>query len=261
MSALTVMRQALRDQRRGMFTWGGSLGLMSGLMVAIYPSLEESLQKAVEGYPDALKETFRVDRIDSAAAYLDVEMFSLIVPIAAAVYAARAGARAIAGAEDRSYLDVLLSAPVTRVALMSGVVAATAVSLAGVLAITALAALGGSLVAGAGLTAGQAAAGAASVWPLGVFCAGLAAAASGALHRSAPVTGIAVGTFVLMYVLDLVGKLAHDLDWVRWASVFRGYGSALRDGADPVAFGVLATIGLVLSIAGARLFDRRDVLA
>ena len=260
-AATVVMRRTLRDQRRASIVWGMSLGLMSALIVAIYPSISDSLEKAVEGYPDALKETFRVGDIDSAAAYLDTEMFSLIVPIAAGIFAARCISRAIAAAEEQRHLDVLLSAPLTRTALLGGVVAATAVSLAGVLALTVAGAWLGSAGAGAGLGIGQAAAGAASVWPLGLFCAGLAALAAGALHHSAAVTAVSAGTLVAMYVVDLAGKLADGLDWVRWASVFRGYGSALRDGVDVAASGVTALAALVLVVAGAALLERRDIRA
>lgn len=261
MTAARVALQSLRDQRRGVVIWGSSLGLMSALMVAIYPSLETSLQKAVESYPDAIKETFKVEEIDSAAAYLDVEMFSLIVPLAAGAFAARGVAHAVAAAEERTHLDVLLAAPLARIELLVGVLVATALSLAGVLGLTAALALAGSAVSGAGLTLGEAAGGAVSVWPLGLFCSGLAALATGVMHRSAPVTAVAVGTLVFMYVIDLVGKIADGLDWVRWASVFRGYGSALRDGLDPVAFAVVALIGLLLAVSGTQLFERRDIYA
>ena len=45
MSAVwTVMVRALRDQRRAPLVWGGSLGVMSALMVARNPTLEDDQQ-------------------------------------------------------------------------------------------------------------------------------------------------------------------------------------------------------------------------
>jgi ABC-2 type transport system permease protein len=255
------MFRALRDQRRAPLVWGGSLGLMSALMVAIYPSLEEDLQKAVESYPEGLKETFRVDEIDSAAAYLDTEMFSLIVPLAIGVFAVRSVSRAIAGAEERRYLDVVLSAPVTRTQLLTGTLLATAAVSAAILAVTGALAWLGSVVAGAGLGLGTTAEGVASVWPLGLFCAGMAAAASGFLHRSAAVTALAVGVFVAMYVVDIVGKLEDSLDWLRYSSVFRWYGAALKDGIDLPAFIGVAAAAAVLGALATRMLERRDVTA
>ena len=97
------------------------------------------------------------------------------------------------------------------------------------------------------------------VWPLAMLFAGLAMLATGLLHSAARVTAIAAAALVAMYVIDLAGKLAESLDWIRYASAFKYTGSAVQDGFDPLAFfGLLAvTVGLVA--AGAWLFERRDV--
>ena len=256
-----ITRRVARDQRRAPLVWGGSLGAMSGLVVAIYPSIEDSLRKVMEGYPEALKETFRVEDMDTAAAYLDTEMFSLIIPLALAVFGARAVGHALSGAEERRHLDVLLSAPVKRTQLVAGAMLATAWSMAAILAVTGLAALLASVAVGAGMSVGSIAAGVASVWPLALFAAALAALAAGRLHRAGPVTAVAAGTIVAMYVVDLAGKLADAVEWARVGSVFRYYGSALRDGFDPLAFAGVAGVSAVLAIVGAVLFDRRDIYA
>jgi len=46
------------DRRRSVLAWGLPLGLMSAFIVAIFPSVEDSISKAVEGYPQGLKEAF-----------------------------------------------------------------------------------------------------------------------------------------------------------------------------------------------------------
>ena len=89
--------------------------------------------------------------------------------------------------------------------------------------------------------------------------AGLAALAAGRLHRAAPVTAVATGTLVGMYVIDLVGKLADPIEPLRSVSAFKYYGSAIQDGIDPFAFAGLALVGVALATAGAFLFERRDV--
>ena len=62
-----------------------------------------------------------------------------------------------------------------------------------------------------------------------------------------------------MYLLDLAGKLADPAEPLRAVSAFKYYGSAVRDGIDPLAFGGLALCGAALAAVGAILFDRRDV--
>jgi hypothetical protein len=98
------------------------------------------------------------------------------------------------------------------------------------------------------------------VWPLALFFGGVSALASGALHSSRTVNGIALGTIVAMYAIDLAGRLAHGLEPIRWASAFRYYGAPMRDGLDPVSFVGLAAAGVLLLIAGALLLERRDIL-
>jgi ABC-2 type transport system permease protein len=65
---------------------------------------------------------------------------------------------------------------------------------------------------------------------------GLALLAAGVLHRAAAVTAVSVGTLIAMYIVDLVGKLAGPVAPLRYASAFKDYGSAVRDGIDPLAF-------------------------
>jgi len=254
-----VVRRGLREHRRAPLVWGGSLGLMSALMAALWPSIEGSMDELMKSYPDSLKEAFNISELNSVEAYVDAEMLSLIVPLAIAFLAVRIGARAIAGAEERGYLDTLLATPVARPTLVAGAFLVSAVVVAEVLAvITVLTWVTGSLV-GAEPSLTVLGRGYANVWPLAMLFGGLALLAAGVLRRAATVTAVAVGTLVAMYVIDLVGKLAESIEPLRDISAFKYYGSAVRDGIDPLAFAALALAGAVLAAAGALLFDRRDV--
>ena len=260
-SLRAVVRRGLRDPRRAWLTWGGPLGAMSALMAAIWPSVEGVLDEALEGYPEALKEAFNIREITTVEAYIDAEMMSLIVPLALAFLAVRVVTRAIAGAEEQRYLDTLLAAPVARGTLVAGAFLVAAVVVAVVLAVTTLLTWIVAVLAGTDASLAVLARGAANVWPLSMLFAGIAALAAGLLHRSAPVIAVATGTLVGMYVIDLVGKLADPVEPLRYASAFRYYGSAIQDGIDPLAFAGLALAGIALAAAGARLLQRRDVLA
>ena len=260
-SLRAVVRRGLRDQRRAWLTWGGPLGAMSALMAAIWPSVEDSLNQALEGYPEALKEAFNIREITTVEAYIDAEMMSLIVPLAVAFLAVRVVTRAVAVAEEQRYLDTLLAAPVARATLVAGAVVVAALVVAVVLAVTTMLTWVVAALVGTDASLAVLGRGAANVWPLSMLFAGLAAFAAGLLHRSAQVTAIATGTLVGMYVIDLVGKLADPVEPLRYISAFRYYGSAIQDGIDPLAFAGLTLAGAVLAAAGAILLRRRDVLA
>jgi len=249
----------LSDRRRSLLAWGLPLGLMSAFIVAIFPSVEDSISKAVQGYPSGLKEAFGISQLSTVEQYLQAEMLSLIVPLALGYLAVRAVASGLTGAAESGRLDVLLSAPVSRRRLVAAGFLATAVELAAVLVITGLLTGLGSLLAGAGLAAGPALAGFANVWPLALLFAGLGIIASGFSLRTSVVTGAVAGALVSMYVLDLVGRLDTGLDWVRYASVFRYYGNAIEDGIDPLAFAGVTAAAVALGALGAWLFDRRDL--
>ena len=255
----SVVRQGLRENRRAPLWWGGSLGAMSAMMAALWPAISGSMDQLMKSYPAGLKEAFNIADLNSVEAYVDAEMLSLIVPLAIAFLAVRIAARAIVGAEEHGYLDTLLAAPLPRRSLVAGALIVAAIVVAEVLAvITALTWIAG-WIAGADPSLVVLGRGYANVWPLAMLFGGLALLAAGVLHRAAAVTAVAVGTLGAMYVVDLVGKLADPMEPLRVVSAFKYYGSAVRDGIDPLAFAGLALAGAVLAAAGALLFDRRDV--
>jgi ABC-2 type transport system permease protein len=256
-AALAAAR--LHERRRSVLAWGLPLGVMCAFEVAIYPSVETSLQKAMQGYPEALKEAFGIGQINTVEQYLHAEMLSLILPLALGYLAARALASGLSGAAESGRLEVLLSAPVSRRALVASSFLAAAVELAAVLALTGVLTGLGSLLSGSGLAAGPATAGFANVWPLALFFAGLAVVATGFSLRTSIVTGSVAGVLVAMYVIDLVGRLDTGLSDLRYVSVFKYYGNAIEDGIEPLAFCGVTLAAVLLAVLGAWLFERRDL--
>jgi ABC-2 type transport system permease protein len=249
------------DRRRSVLAWGLPLGLMSAFIVAIFPSVEDSISKAVEGYPQGLKEAFGIGQLSNVEQYQQAEMLSLIVPLAMGYLAVRAIASGLTGAAESGRLDVLLSAPVSRSRLVAAGFLATPVELAVVLLVTGLLTGLGSVLAGAGLDAGAAAEGFANVWPLALLFAGFGAIATGFSLRTSVVTGSVAGLLVAMYVVDLVGRLDPDLSGLRYVSVFKYYGNAIEDGIEPLAFAGVTLAACLLAALGAWLFERRDLAA
>ena len=254
-----IAARAIGDRARSLTIWALSIGAMGVLFMAIWPSVEGAIGTAIDAYPESLKQAFGITDLSTPEQYLSAELMSLILPLALAIFAARAVANAIDGAQERGHLDVLLSAPVSRREVVAATFAALAVQLVAILAVSWLLTYLASLVAGAGLSLGLSLAGFANLLPLSLLAAGIAMLVTGLAQRAGAVTGIAVGAVVAMYVLDLVGRLDTSLDWVRYGSAFKYYGAAIEDGIDPLAFtGVLAAAA-VLAIAGTLLFERRDI--
>ena len=198
--------------------------------------------------------------MNTVEGYIHAEMFSLIVPLALSFFAIRAIAGATVGAEESGHLDTILSLPISRTVLMTGAGIVAALACAAIMALTGLMTFLGGTIAGTHISFGLVSAGVMGVWPFALFFGGVAALAAGVLHSSRLVNGLALGTLVGMYALDLAGRLAPSLDSIRWASAFRYYGAPMRDGIDPAAFIGLAGAAVLLFVAAARLLERRDVL-
>jgi ABC-2 type transport system permease protein len=233
--------------------------LWSAFIVAIYPSVESALAKAIRSYPKALKEAFGIGELSTVEEYLHAEMLSLIVPLAVGYLAVRVVASALSGAAESGRLDMLLSAPVSRRTLAWAAFASAGIELAAVLALALVLTEIGSLLSGAHLSVGPAVAGFANVWPLAMLFAALAIVVTGWSLRTSIVTGSLAGVLVGMYVVDLVGRIDTSLDGVRYVSVFRFYGKAIEDGIDPLSFIGVTAAALLLAAVGTQLFDRRDL--
>ena len=255
-----VVRRGLRDNRRALITWGASLSAMSALMAVVWPSIEGSMTTLMDSYPEKLRDAFNITAITDVEHYIDAEMLSFIVPLAVAFLAVRVVVRMLSGAEERGYLDIVLTVPVSRRTLVVGAMVVAAAVTAAVLALmTAVTWLAGVLV-GADPSFVVLGRGMGNVWPLAMLFAGLAVLASGRMHTGGSVTAVAAGTLVGMYIVDLVGKLADPVEPLRTVSAFKYYGSAIENGIDPLAVAGLLVVAAVLTVAGALLFERRDVL-
>jgi len=253
-----MVHRGLLDNRRAPLVWGGPLGAMSALVVALYPSIREALAGAVKSYPAGLKEAFGITDLGTVEAYLSAEMFSLFLPLAVAYFAMRCVAASIAGAEEHGYLDTVLSTPIARSRLVAGTFATVAIAVAAVLLVVGALTAAGAALVGEPIAISRLVAALAGVWGLALFFAGCATLAAGTLHRAAPVLGAGAGLLGGMYLLDVLGKLA-DLDALRWLSAFRYFGTPLTDGLDATGLAILVIAGVLLAAAGAACFERRDL--
>ncbi len=254
-----VVRRGLLDRRRSVIIWGGSVGALGAFMAAIYPSIRRSIEQVAKSYPAGLKHAFGVEAMNTVEGYVHAELFSLIVPLALAYFVIRAVAGSTVGAEEAGYLDTVLALPISRRALMVGTYIVSGLACAGILILTGAMTFVAGRLAGTGISFSRVTAGVLGVLALALFVGGVAALAAGALRGATRVTGLALGTVIAMYALDLAGQLARGLEPVRWVSAFRYYDAPLRDGLHPAAFLGLSAAGVLLMFAGAVLFERRDL--
>lgn len=258
-----IARHAIRRRRLSPLTWGLPLGALALMTIAVFPSFEgtASFQELIESYPQALKDAFGItdESFSTVQGYLGAELFNLIGPLTTSFFVIHALASAICGAEQRGRLDTWLAAPLRRRTLLAGQLAGTAVTLAAILLVLAVVMQLSALAFGVDLPPGDTLAAVANLLPISLFFAGATLLLAGVSSRQGAVTGIAAGLLVLMYFVEVLGNVSDTVGAVGWLSAFHHYGSAIEDGIDPLQFAGLLAAGLLLAVAGAVLFERRDV--
>jgi ABC-2 type transport system permease protein len=198
--------------------------------------------------------------ITSGAGYLDVELFSLMLPLLVLVLAIGSGARTFAGEEDAGRLELALSYPLRRrdAVLAKGGALAIEVVLVCVLAGIAIA-LFDPLV-GLELSFGRLAAAVVFLALLGVFHGWLALAVGASVPSRALAIGLPTAVAAAGYLVNGLHGLAGWLDPFRFLSTFWLVGSApLQNGIDPWGALVVLLASAVVLVGGSVLVERRDL--
>ena len=256
-----LVSHTMRMQLRSIVIWGAALGLYSAAMVASFTAIEGSaaqLNQLMEAYPKGMLEAFGVTDLGDPANYLHSQFFGL-GPLALSFFPILALAGAIAGAEERGTIDVLLGNPLPRWQLVAGNFLATALSLLGICALVGLLIWGTAVLMDVGLSLREIMAGVLNLWPITVVFGALALLCSALFHRRA--LAISIPAFLLfgMYLIDAIGRASEDLEDWRPASAFYYYGSAIENGIDPTHFISITIIALTLVLLAALAFRRRDI--
>jgi ABC-2 type transport system permease protein len=264
----SVLLKTLRDTRRALAWWSLGLVGMAALMISVYPSVRNNpqLNRLVQDYPEALRAFIsfggELDYV-SGAGYLGSELFAFMVPLLLLVAAVGAGARALAGEEERGTLDLLLANPLSRRRLVIEKLGALALEVAALSLVLWVALLVGVEAVGMGVSAVHLAAATASAALLALaygtiaLCVG---AASG--HRGVAI-GIAAAGAVGGYLVSSLATLVDVLEPARKASPFYHYAASdpLRHGLGVAHVGFLLAVVLTASFLAAAAFERRDLTA
>jgi len=93
-----VLRKTLRDQLRPLVWW--SLGVLAVvlLMSLLWTSIRDVYtEELMSAYPEELQEAFNLEGAMSGAGYLNIEVFSIVLPVLFIVFGVGRGARLIEG--------------------------------------------------------------------------------------------------------------------------------------------------------------------
>jgi len=259
-----ITAKTLRDQRRALIGWSIGVAALVLLYASFYPSIKANaaqLDRYFESLPEALRNAIGTGTISSPVGYLRSEIFSTMGPLLLLILAIGAGARAIAGEEERRTLDLLLANPVTRrTAVLQkfwAMVGATAgVGLVLVAAIAVFGPAFGLHVALIDILAASV-----SAVALAVSFGAVALAVGCWRGRRGVAIAVATTLAVASYLLNVLAPSVTSIERLQVLSPFYHYidHDPLRTGFSLPHLLVLIAISAVALILAIVAFDRRDL--
>lgn len=260
-----VVVKVFHDTWRPLLIWSIVSGLLAGFYLALYPSIGavEEMRNLLESMPPALRAMFAAEGVDisTPAGYLNVELFTFVLPLVVFAVAVTLGSSATAGEEERGTLELLLANPIARWRVVLEKALATAFASGFVVIVVFVSLVTTAAISDIDLRLDRVAAALISVWLLGIAVAGVAMLV-GALTGSRMLSmGIAFAVGVLGFFVNALAPLVDLLDDWRWASPhyhYLGY-DPLTNGLDLAHAVVLLAIAVTTVALAMIAFERRDL--
>ena len=265
-------------------TWGDQRVLMLSLLALwsafpwIYISL--SAQIPMPAFQDVLLRAIPKDwqrlsgvpftEVATHAGRVALAFVDPVVVLAATVWGITRGSDAVSGQLERGTMEMVLAAPVRRLAVFVTQALATTVAaalLCGVLFVSVWGAIAFGPWAGK-VDPFRFLPAAANVFGLMVCMSGIAAGVSAADSYRWRTVGILCGFYVFSILAKLVGRLSSPLGWVGYLSVLNAYEPQRLVGDAAESWRLLAQynavligVGMAAYVIGAVVFSRRDLPA
>lgn len=259
-----VFTKDIWDRRRSIVWWVGGMVALTGLLVALYPTIRDSqeVQDAFEQLPPELLAMFGIDPAIylTGAGYLQGQLFSFIGPIVMVAFCVTAGVAATAREEQRGTMDMLLSLPLRR----SSVILQKAASLV-TLSLVITLAMAVTLAAlnepvDLDLSIEGIVAVCAALLLLGLVFGGVAMLVGAFTGSPSRAGGTAAGLAVLAWFVDAFSAIFSWLEWPAKVSPFNWYLAELPlvNGVDVEHMYLLVTT-IILVLGATYLFSRRNI--
>ena len=259
-----LLLKTWRDHWRGFLAWAVGLALISAVQLWVYPSIRDSAEgtsQMLEAFPEEMQQIFDMSNYTTGVGFLNVELFSMVVPLVFIAVGATWGAGATADEEEKGTADLLLTLPISWASILVTKMVATVIALLLLAAILAL-----TIVAGAALIDME-------VETSGIVVACLMAALLGTLYAgvgflAGAVTGrkgVAIGTTIALglaaFISYSLASLVDVFENINPANPFEwalGF-NPLVNGLDVGYSSRLLLLSLLLFAGAVLVFRRRDI--
>jgi len=264
---MNILRRELRASWRTLLAWSLIIGLMSVMMMALFPAMmgtTQDLEEFIKLFPPEMVKAFGMDRMSfgEPMGFFGTEVY-IIVILTGSIFAALLGSGILAKEEDDKTVEFLLAKPVSRSSVLGQkILAFVLVLLAFNLVVAMSNFLGFALFVKEPYSAATLA-----LLSAAPFFAHLTFASLGFLSalfwtRRRAAYSVSIGVAIGTWAIGLISLISDKLAALRWISPYR-----YVEAADIYTSGRLEplNIGLLLLICGAALalalalYRRRDI--
>ncbi len=259
MTVRSLFTKSLSDRTTLTLLIGVGVGIMSFLVVAMFPSLEETLAEFDLG--PAFDMILGGAGMATPEGWLSTETFSILAPAAIAALGIVDAARSIAGEEEDLSVGLLASNPIGRIKVMFDKSLAIVVHIVVASALIGLFTWFGVVVIDVDMNPLHAFAAAVHLTALGVMVAGLASLASAVIGRRVRAMIAAGAIAFVAYMVAVLLPISADL--ATWAKVspwhYYWADNPLINGVNWVDVATMTVIGIALFAAATYVFTRKDL--
>jgi ABC-2 type transport system permease protein len=258
----SIFTKSLRDYRWAILGWGIGLGV---IVYTQYATFKSTLGGTSAAQIQQLVNQFRffgeAVKVGTPGGFVTFKIMGLL-PTILGIWAVLAGARMIRGEEERGTLDIVLSTPQSRLAVLMQKVLALTVAMGVIAVIISLWIMAGMASANVTVDPAKALLASLNAGILALFFGLLALLLAQFMGRSAA-AGWAGGLMAAGYVIDGTGRAVSSAAWLRPISPFYYYNRNLPlVPGYPVRWGallLLVALCFLAALVTVPLFGRRDV--
>lgn len=264
---LVALRLELRRARVLIVAIGALTAIYAGFITLFYSNVAANaaeFEKLLALYPKELMAAFGIEgNFADQGVFLGAYVFSFLWPLVAAMAAIVLATR-LAADESRGFLDVSLTTPIPRARYLLASITTQLFCLIVLAALLVAAIFVGDLFIVPNFDMGRVALAGVHSVAFGAAIAGVATLLAVIFLDRGQAAGLSAGILVVMYLLNVLGQLAPDVDGLARLSAFHYFqlrgliGTGSYPIGDTLLFTFVAVAGWALALV---LFRRRDLVA
>ena len=250
-----LFQKTLFDHKKGLMFWTLGIIITDLMMASLFPTIEKMSPELINEYITSFPKEISVWFGDLAAmstpeGFLNVELFSFMLPFAFIAYAITVGTNIIAGEEKNQTIDILISNPIKR----SNLILQKFLALATLIIIFCLITWAGFIFTLPIMKI--------NLFNLGQMCVNLALIAiffgsisilTGSITgRTGISTGLSGGLAFITFLINGLAKLSPDFEPIKYISPFFYYSdsNALFNGINIMHFLIfISSIALIIYLS------------